>query len=366
MSQKMTVVIAVPALSRRDAVCTDARLQRTAAEAAGWRAFLYAEILEPGTESESLSKAEFLALVREPSNILVYHMCVYWHSLEGLLKEVRCRVVVKYHNITPDSFFAPYDPIATHATREGLRQAREVIRSPRVDLLIATSPFTRQDILAMGPVAPCVEQAPFIAFTELGGCLEVSAVKSRLAGVNLVAVGRIVPNKGHRHLIGILSSYRELYGADVRLHLIGKVTANFQKYADELSEMLSELALTEAVSFVGSVDADELFTYYRLAQCVLVMSEHEGFCVPIIEAQYLGAPVIALDRTAVADTLGLDQLVSRDVDYDFFAAAAHAVSTNRDLRQRLVKAGHANVARFTEAELGGRFVAALGSLKGGE
>ena len=58
------------------------------------------------------------------------------------------------------------------------------------------------------------------------------------------------------------------------------------------------------VIFTGSVSQEALAAYYQNADLFMIMSEHEGFCVPILEAFYSGVPVIAFDSSAIRETMG--------------------------------------------------------------
>ena len=66
------------------------------------------------------------------------------------------------------------------------------------------------------------------------------------------------------------------------------------------------------------------------------MSEHEGFCVPLVEAMYFGIPIIAFDSTAVGETLGGSGLLLKDKDSKAVAEAIDLIMTDDELRQKLI------------------------------
>ena len=62
--------------------------------------------------------------------------------------------------------------------------------------------------------------------------------------------------------------------------------------------------LPERFWFTGPVPDDELAAYYRHAHAYVSLSEHEGFCAPLVEAMAMDVPVLAYAAAAVPETLG--------------------------------------------------------------
>ncbi|MHC5721084.1 MAG: glycosyltransferase, partial [Nostoc sp.] len=75
-------------------------------------------------------------------------------------------------------------------------------------------------------------------------------------------------------------------------------------YYKKVCFKINLLALNTQVTLVGKVEDESLPAYYKAADIFLCMSEHEGFCVPIVEAFINRIPVIAYAGTAIADTMG--------------------------------------------------------------
>jgi glycosyltransferase involved in cell wall biosynthesis len=366
-----TVLIAVPTLARHDAVGNDARLQARYLAAVGHEVHLFADRRDPGVDDALMDARAFAAALQTPDVTLVYHFCVYWDRLEALLATARCKVVVKYHNITPPWFFAGYDKGSVYATEQGLKQAKAVLGGDKVHLILSTSPWTTRElaeVIGRAPRAPVVVQPPFVPTGDLDAAGEDAQVAAELADgrVHGVFVGRFTPNKGHRHLVGVASAYRELYGPRFRLTLAGKITDNLRGYLDEVMALADRLGLGDHLTVLDGPGLPTIATLYRRATAVLVLSDHEGFCVPVIEAQHLGAPVIAMAATAVGDTVGSGALTCPDPNYDFFATALHAVATRPELRTRLVSQGKRNAASYTEAETAAGLLRALSAVLPGK
>jgi glycosyltransferase involved in cell wall biosynthesis len=247
------------------------------------------------------------------------------------------------------------------ATGEGLRQAKAVFSDRRVSYFIATSSFTLKDMLDMGGlVAPHAVQAPFVALADFDNHRPPQPVRD--ATPTAMFVGRLVPNKGHKHLLGVIASYREFYGSSIRLVLAGSIAPTFAGYHEELKALAATLGLHEQVVFRDQIAFPELVSLYSRAHCFVVMSEHEGFCVPIVEAQHMDLPILALDRCAVGETLGPGQLCFAELDYDHIAAALHAVVTDQALAEQLARQGRINKDRFSEQRLSASFLATIQAL----
>jgi glycosyltransferase involved in cell wall biosynthesis len=152
---------------------------------------------------------------------------------------------------------------------------------------------------------------------------------------NFLFVGRVIPNKCFHDLIKVFAFYQRYIDRNSRLLLVGE-WVGFEKYYESLVRMVDELALKDVV-FTGHVDHDDLVAYYGVADLFLCLSEHEGYCVPLIEAFELGVPVMALDAGAVPETLGGAGLLIREKRIDEIAMMAHAIVTDEALRTKIVE-----------------------------
>ena len=146
----------------------------------------------------------------------------------------------------------------------------------------------------------------------------LAAAKDR-GGADLLFVGKVSPHKAPHDLVKMLAVYRRLYDPPARLHLVGSPLG--ERYGPALAAFVDDLGLGDAVSVTGSVTAAELEAYYRAADVFVCASDHEGFCVPLVEAMGHGVPVVAYGVTAVPETVGHAGLVLADKEPLRFAAA---------------------------------------------
>jgi len=118
-----------------------------------------------------------------------------------------------------------------------------------------------------------------------------------------------------------------------------------QRYASELAALADAVA-PGAVSFERSVPAAALADRYRGAHAFLCLSEHEGFCVPVLEALHFGVPVVARPAGAVPEVAGDAALFVPDEDPAVVAELLHLAIADRELRAELRRRGAARVAAW--------------------
>jgi glycosyltransferase involved in cell wall biosynthesis len=258
-----------------------------------------------------------------------------------VITEARCRRVVRYHNVTPAHFYDILSPKYADYCRTGRAQMRELARAG-CDLYLSDSPFNQQELLAAGaPAERCRVVPPFHQVDRLVN-VEPDPEVLRDYGdgrTNFLFVGRRVPNKGHRILLDAFAAYRRHHDPDSRLLLIGKGDAALAAYTAALRAQVRRLGLQGHVVFLEGVTEGELRAFYERASAFLVASEHEGFCVPLVEAMALGVPVVAYATTAVPDTLGEAGLAWPEPDPYLLAQSAARVAKDGGLRRRLAEAG---------------------------
>jgi glycosyltransferase involved in cell wall biosynthesis len=186
---------------------------------------------------------------------------------------------------------------------------------------------------------------------------------------DILFVGRLSPNKSQHDLLFLLALYQRHIDPDVRLMLAGG--GGSIGYIARLTDAIRALGLTTNgpggrreegdvdVFFSGPIDEAELATFYRQAQLFLCLSEHEGFCVPLVEAMSFGVPVIAHRAAAVPETCGDAVLLVDKKDPAAVLSAMRAALGGGDLPERLRQRGLARARDFAWERLVADFDSAL-------
>lgn len=187
-------------------------------------------------------------------------------------------------------------------------------------------------------------------------------------GADWLFVGRLSPNKCQHEVVKAFALYRRCFDPRARLWLVGGSSS--PRYVSVLERFVAAMDLGGAVTLTGSVSQAALVSYYRGADVFVCLSQHEGFCVPLLEAMWHRVPVVALGTSAVPETLGPAGLVlpaggdGRRSGPAVVAAAVHRVVSDPSLRDVLVARGAARVEEFALDRTRARFAAAIADVEG--
>jgi glycosyltransferase involved in cell wall biosynthesis len=300
----------------------------------------------------------------DPSAILLYHHAIGWDAGAECVLRARCRRVLCYHNVTPGRFFAGYAGRSVLMCWRGREQLAELAHAG-CELYLSDSAYNQSELLAEGaPEERCAVVPPFHQVDHLADAAADPVVLQQCRGwVNLLFVGRRAPNKGHRFLIDAFAAYAEHCNPRSRLILLGKEDPALAEYGLQLREQARRLGVEDRAVFIDRAGEAELRAWYASAAALVVTSEHEGFCVPAIEAMALGVPVIAWGTTAVIDTVGDAGLVWDDPEPFLLAESIDAVVRNPDVRGLLSRRGLQRYhERFSTARIEAAFLAAFSAV----
>jgi len=211
----------------------------------------------------------------------------------------------------------------------------------RASLGVAVSELNRRDLVEIGFGATAV--LPPLATLAAGDRdagpdrADGDASTPRQRGVRWLAVGRLAPNKAIEDAIGALLAFRTLFDPEAELVVVGKPAV--PAYSAALRRFAADLGLAAAVHFAGRVDDEALRSAYRSSDVLVVTSEHEGFCLPVVEAMAHGLPVVAYRQGAVPETLGDAGVLIDAKDPVSIARAVHRLAVDHPYRDAVVAAG---------------------------
>ena len=157
-------------------------------------------------------------------------------------------------------------------------------------------------------------------------------------------VGRMIPNKKIEDVIRFFHAYNRWFNPRSRLLLVG-AHSGFERYVAMLQNLIDRLGVPD-VHFLGHVSNAELTAYYELADVFLCASEHEGFCVPLVESFHMGVPVLAYAATAIPATMDGAGILYHDKDPVRVAALIDQVVTNRHIAEGIVESQDAALDRL--------------------
>jgi L-malate glycosyltransferase len=346
----------VPALLPRDATGDHTLALRHALRAAGWTSEIYVEAAHDELQSEATYFERYPDHAR-PDDILLYQLSTA-SPVADFLRDRPERLVLDYHNVTPPAFYQGWEGHTRDKVALALEQA--AMLAPRATLGIADSSFNAGELESMG--CPRTAVIPILVDIERRGADVDVDERTRLAAQRagatvLLFVGRFSPNKAQHRLIEALWLYRRWYEPEARLHLVGPAVT--PTYARAVMDFAEELGLTDAVRHGEDLSDAQLAAWYEDADVFVCLSEHEGFCIPLLEAMHASLPVVAFDAGAVSETLGDAGLLLADQRPSSVAAAVHTVRTDPGLAGSLVAAGARRLRAFQPAHTAARFVETL-------
>jgi glycosyltransferase involved in cell wall biosynthesis len=222
----------------------------------------------------------------------------------------------------------------------------------RVDLALGVSEFNRRELEELGFSSTGV--LPLIVDTaRLTSAEPVPAIERILQDglVNILFVGRIAPNKKIEDHIRLAEHYKRNVDVYYRFIFVGKETA-VPRYTDAIRALVAEFRmLPERFWFTGTVPDNELAAYYRNAHAYVSLSEHEGFCVPLVEAMAMDVPVLAYGAAAVPETLGGAGVSFAPKDLEWASELLASLVYDEPLRNGIINGQRRRVKDFSPTRI---------------
>lgn len=315
-----------------DAVTNEALEFRRCFERWGWGGRDVAAAIDPRMNGRV---APLTALAPARDDVLLIHYSAYAPRVRRVL-ELDCRKLLLSHNVTPPKWLWAHEPLTAVQCSVGRSQMPDFVRG--VDVVAADSAFNADELREAG--AGDVTVLPVLADPARLG---PPGPPDPPGPPTVLFVGRLMPHKRQDEVIRTFALYAREHAPDARLVLVGEPLT--PRYAAELHAVADALA-PGAVSFERSLSAAELADRYRSAHVFLCLSEHEGFCIPVLEALHFGLPVVARPNGAVPEVAGDAALYVADDDAAVVAELVHLAIGDAELRAELRRRGAARAASY--------------------
>jgi glycosyltransferase involved in cell wall biosynthesis len=351
-------------VSTGSAVSSDVLGMRAALQKRGIEARVYAEssdLQEPKTWPAS----EIKDFLKDRDDLLIYHHSIGWNPALGLLQDLKCKTAIKYHNITPPSFFAGISAWHEEMCRAGREQLQAIVDAG-CDLYLSDSDYNQQELLAAGAdELRCFVVPPFHEIDRLQSLDADLGTLDRFRDSRAVvlSVSRVAPHKGHADLIEAFAGYHHYHNQNSRLLIVGREEEAFAAHNKHLREMVQFLLLEDAVAFTGEIPDAALRACYLLASVFVSPSKHEGFCLPLVEAMAAKVPIVSYGSAAIPETVGATGIVLQDRDPELMAESINRLIRDEALNVQLGIAGRRRYERhFATSSIEAKFLRALGNL----
>jgi glycosyltransferase involved in cell wall biosynthesis len=318
-----------------------------ALRSAGFASEIFVETADRRLEHLTTDYREMVGSI-SPDDVLIHHFSIGSRASRTAYA-MPGRMALVYHNITPPEYFLGVHKDLVKLCFRGRRELTAY--TSRCDLALGDSEYNRAELEALGfrqtGVLPVVPD-----FSHLDVAPDTMTASAFDDGwTNVMFVGRVIPNTKHEDVIRAFHVYRTRHNPRSRLLFVGSYSG-FEKYFAMLQALIARLG-TPDVHFLGHVSNEELTAFYDVADLFLCASEHEGFCVPLVESFYKRVPVLAFAATAVPATMDGGGVLYDTKDPFEVARLMTAILDDQDLERAIVSSQDAALDRLRARDFAG-------------
>jgi len=349
----------VPTAHQGDAIGDSARRVRGMLRAAGHTSDLYALTMDDELRGD-------VRLFEDPEarrgDVTIFHFALP-SPMTAAFASVDGARILQYHNITPAAFFAPYDAGLFRLASLGRQELRSLVG--QVDLALGDSEFNRKELEQMG-FAPTGVMPIAVNIERITNAPRRPALEKILGDglSNILFVGRIAPNKRIEDHIRLAETYKRHVDSYYRFIFVGRCDGLPTYYAQVWALIAEFHMLPDRFWFTGPVPDEDLAAFYRWADVYVSLSEHEGFCVPLVEAMAADVPVLAYAAGAVPETLGGAGVLFHPKDLELAAELLGTLVYDRPVRDRIIEGQRRRLADFAPAQIERRLLEIVGTFGG--
>ena len=341
-----------------DAISNEARVLREVIRGWGFESQIYCERNRtlPELRKDIGDLADLPGHIT-PDDVVMLHLSI---GCDANLRfsELNCRKVIRYHNVTPSVYFRALNENIANQLAKG-RDHVEMLAGV-ADINTAVSGYNAGELEAAG--YSDVQVIPLVLdLDRLTDKPDRKVLQDMNDGsTKILFVGRMAPNKCIEDLLSAFYYFQKYVNPNSRFIHVGSF-AGVEQYLALMESRKRELDLVDA-GFYGSVPESHLRAYYQSANLFLSMSEHEGFCIPLMEAMNVDLPVLAFDSSAVSETMDNAGVLFKEKKFECIAEMMGRMTSDFDLRKAIVDEQRERVDRYKQRDLSAELKATLGPL----
>lgn len=337
----------VAGFSNGDAISNEARVLRKLFRSWGYESDIFSETrrILPGLRKDARDVTQ-LTDALQPHDVAFLHLSM-GSSVNDIFAGASCRKVILYHNVTPAHYYDMVNKQIAFDLAKGRKQLKAL--AGVADVNLADSQFNANELEELGFDSPRV--LPLILdLKSLESSVDRRIIRKFNDGrTNILFVGRVVPNKKIEDLIQAFLYFNRTVRAESRFVHVGSF-AGTEPYYYYLLAQTRDLG-DDHVHFAGSVPQSQLNAYYQCADVFLCMSEHEGFCIPVIEAMVHDVPVLAYAAGAVPETLAGSGVIFHEKDFAQVAEMIGRLTTDSGFREAVVASQQRRLGQYRQRDL---------------
>ena len=356
-TKKIQVHQVLATLGYGDAIGHEVLGIRNVLNEAGYASRIYVQTADPELEDQTDDYRDLIT-DSNPENILIHHFSIGSRA-SRVAYALPERMILVYHNITPPEYFVGINSTLVELCHSGRRELSAY--ASRCDLALGDSEFNKQELDLMN--FPRTDVLPVIPNFDH---LDVPGNRLLADGfdddwINILFVGRLIPNKKIEDLIKAFHVYKSRYNPKSRLLLVGAQNG-FRDYVSSLHSLVAKLNADD-IHLIGHISNEELTTLYDIADLFLSASEHEGFCVPLLEAFYKNVPVMAYAASAIPTTMDGGGVLYENKDPRYIAATINSVLSDEKLLDKVLSNQDAALKRLQKKDFSKLLLAFVNQVK---
>ena len=316
-------------METKDAISNEAITIKNILKKMGYNSQIYAQIINPELKYKVRKYTDYKK--HGPNDIIIYHHSIGIDFLD-LIKNLDCKVIMIYHNITPPEFFLGINEKLACLCRLGIHQLEEL--KNLVNVVVTKSEFSKNDLVKLG-----YQNVQVMSMLLDKKKYEKEPIKNFISkyqnSINILHVGRLTKHKQVDEIIKIFHYYNDKINPNSNLFLVGRPVNFSDMYYLSLKSLVKKEKIKN-VHFITNADDKKLITYYSLADVFITMSQHEGFCVPLVEAMMFKVPIIANNSSAIPYTLGEGGVLINNETYEEVAKIIEKITDDKTFRNQLI------------------------------
>jgi len=296
---------------------------------------------KPIEPTKTITKS-FTEYVPQKNDLIIYHHSI-GSTLAQYLSKFRQSKLLFYHNITPSKFFVEYDQALVSELDQGREQLK--ILSNSFEFAMAASGYNKNELNSYG-FKTILDMQYFLNLTRFDKIKPNQQIlNSYNDTTNLIFVGRRSPNKKVEDILKIFAYYK-IFNSNSKLFLLGG-SWSVEKYVEKLEKLKKELKIdTKDVISIETLSDKELKSYFEISDVFICMSEHEGFCIPLVESMHFHIPIIAYNAGAVPDTLGGTGILINNKKFGEIAQMIDILMTDDLLKKQIIQRQNERLMNF--------------------
>lgn len=342
----MKIVQVIVNLERGDAIGNFTIMLDDLLKRAGYDTEIIAGRAGKGIPEGLTKKKEEIAKLNA-EDVLIYQMCES-NPINRLIEDAVCRKIAIYHNITPSEFFVKWGTFMAELQKKAVDDLASMKNV--FDYVIAVSEYNKRDLISMGYDESIIDVIPILVdFDDYQQSPDMDTInKYDDDYTNILFVGRIVPNKKQEDIIQTFAYYKKHINSKSRLILAGSPFSD--DYFNDLKRYIEVIGVTDVI-MPGHVSFKEILAFYNIADILLCMSEHEGFCVPMLEAMMFDVPIVTYAGAAIPETIGNSGVIFYEKNPVVVSYLIDRVVRDAQLRDTIIDKQCAQLEKYNKEKI---------------